>query len=155
MKTNTVSKALKVTKAKTQLYTHSTVFYVSSESNPEEQPRRATQKSNREEKYIVVKTPKGTFCQCVDFITRRLPLYGTPAFTHCKHILAVNTLPVKSPVTRNRKFGVFYATNISQSFRSIDVPGTFPSRAAADRAITSFTNTKYRVKRDDYEIRPV
>ena len=138
MKTNTVSKALKVTKAKTQLYTHSTVFYVSSESNPEE-------------KYIVVKTPKGTFCQCVDFITRRLPLFGTPAFTHCKHILAVNTLPVKSPVTRNRKFGVFYATNISQSFRSIDVPGTFSSKAAAVNAIVS----NPRLRFSDYEIRPV
>ena len=137
MKTNTASKALKVTKAKTQLYTHSTVFYVSSESNPEE-------------KYIVVKTPKGVFCQCVDFITRRLPLFGTSAFTHCKHILAVNTLPVKAPVSK--KYGVWFVDlNRGWTFRSVDVPGTFSSKVAAIRAITS----NPRLYLSNYEIRPV
>ena len=139
MKTNTaVSKALKITKAKTQLYTHSTVFYVSSESNPEE-------------KYIVVKTPKGTFCQCVDFITRRLPLFGTPAFTCCKHILAVNTSPIKIPVktpVSKKQYGVWFVRT-GHDFRSIDTPGTFYSRAAATRAITSMSNCS------DYEIRSV
>ena len=138
MKTNAVSKSLKVTKAKTQLYTHSTVYYVSRESNPDE-------------KYIVVRTSKGIFCQCMDFITRRLPLFGTSAFTVCKHISAVQAKLEKISVPAKR-YAVWFVGD-GCNFRSIDVPGTFPSRVAAERAILS--HKRYGLKLDDYEVHPV
>jgi hypothetical protein len=70
---------MKITKPKKQLFNTSTTFYVSSESGGD--------------KHIVVRKDsaffdcKGStyFCDCKDFMTRKLPLYGTNLFSLCKH----------------------------------------------------------------------
>jgi hypothetical protein len=51
------------------------LYYVSSESKPDQ----------KENSHIVVRHGRLFFCDCRDFMVRRLPLLGTSGFRLCKH----------------------------------------------------------------------
>ena len=144
---------MKINKARTQLYSHATVYYVRSESNPKV-------------KYMVLHTGKNYFCQCTDFIARRLPLFGTPGFTHCKHIQAVKEHAVPAAETiithfgkesfkkSTKKFGLFYIAS-QTPFRSLDMPEEFKSKASALRHLRNKNSKNPNVFLTDYEARPI
>jgi len=134
---------MKLTTPKKQAFTDSKIFYVSSERNPKT-------------RYIVVKTRRGFFCQCIDFFTRSLPLTGTPNFSNCKHILFVKdrlaAIPRGNSVYK-KKFGFFYNPGgIGRGFQSLDFSQEFSSREAAEK----FIQTRIREDiRKNYKVRPL
>jgi hypothetical protein len=64
--------------AKTKLFANSTVYYVPSKSGGDT--------------HIVVHNNVHFFCDCKDFMTRRLPLLGTAGFSQCTHGRQVSEL---------------------------------------------------------------
>ena len=57
--------------AKSKLFANATIYYVPSKSGGEE--------------HIVVHNGTYLFCDCRDFMTRHLPLFGTSGFSACTH----------------------------------------------------------------------
>lgn len=131
---------MKITKPKKQLFNTSTTFYVSSESGGD--------------KHIVVRKDSTYFCDCKDFMTRKLPLYGTNVFSLCKHggFVRDNSAPAskepvlgpKTPLETPRtvkQFGVFFnqfglcKDKPISMCRSNDIPETFSTRGEAQTAI--------------------
>ena len=126
---------LNIRTAKTKLFNNSQVFYVPSKSGGEE--------------HIVVRSGGTLFCDCKDFMTRRLPLLGTAGFSHCTHgkqVAAFSMQPV-APKTRNPKVAKKYAVFTDLGQRSIDLPDVYSSLAQANKAI------KYLEDRTGHRIR--
>jgi hypothetical protein len=82
------------------------------------------------------------FCDCKDFMTRRLPLLGEKTFTNCKHGQAVihmlnNQVPTIKK-SNSRKYGAFVndinGIGLGER-RSVDIPQEFSSKKAANEAI--------------------
>jgi hypothetical protein len=140
--------------AKTKLYEHSIVYYVPSKSGGDE--------------HIVVMNGATLFCDCKDFMTRRLPLYGTGGFSHCTHgrqVLAhiadikhKFTFRVGTAVPRKEKpcgttalaqpvkkrYGIFTTHG---GYRSIDLPKEYSTKAAAEKDLRNFSDTGFRCVR--------
>jgi hypothetical protein len=117
---------LNIRTAKTKLYQNATVYYVPSKSGGDE--------------HIVVSTSKGLFCDCKDFMTRRLPLIGTAGFTMCTHgkqvqVFAAGIRLTPKP-TPKKLYGVFRDTK--GEYRSKDIPQTFTTKRAAQDAIRRY-----------------
>jgi len=108
---------MKIRKAKSKLFTNADIYYVPSKSGGDE--------------HIVVEVDGRFFCDCKDFMTRRLPLLGTPAFTQCTHIKQVTRSIRVAPATalRPKKFGVFMFDG-----RSSDLPKDYDTYEAATKA---------------------
>lgn len=128
---------LNIRTAKKNLYTTSQVFYVPSKSGGEE--------------HIVVKTAGLLFCDCKDFMTRHLPLFGTAGFSHCTHGKQVAAFSMQYPaaqVVRKPKPAKKYAVFTDVGQRSLDLPGVYDSLKAANKAIKQFedrTGNRIRV----------
>lgn len=119
MKTN-------ITTPKKKLFSESNIFYVPSKSGGE--------------KHIVVKVGKHYFCDCKDFMTRRLPLFETAAFSHCVHGKQVIKTALDAPKTKTT-YGVFTPAG----YRSVDIPGIFDTLKDAQEAIETYErhNNRY------------
>ena len=116
---------LNIRTAKKNLFADSQVYYVPSKSGGEE--------------HIVVKTPAGLFCDCKDFMTRHLPLFGTAGFSHCTHgkqVAAFSMHPPASfapakPKNRKPKTAKRYRIFVRRSGDpSIDYPGVYTKKQA-------------------------
>jgi hypothetical protein len=106
---------MKIRKAKSKLFTNADIFYVPSKSGGDE--------------HIVVQVDGRFFCDCKDFMTRRLPLLGTSAFTQCTHIKQVTrSIRIAEPAV---KYGVF----MESYGRSKDLPGMYDTRKEAEKAV--------------------
>lgn len=111
--------------AKSKLYQNATVFYVPSKSGGQE--------------HIVVVTTAGVFCDCKDFMTRRLPLIGTNGFSLCIHGKQLNRAQMKPAsktkvtVKKPKTYGIF----TKAGYRSVDFPGVYRSENTAANAILS------------------
>lgn len=112
---------------KKRLFAQSDIFYVSSKSGGDE--------------HIVVRAGKTLFCDCKDFMTRKLPLFGTSGFSLCRHgkkvsekIFESGTPELPKPV---KKFGVFFKNS-----RSFDISKTFDSFKDAQDAIYKYEGKK-------------
>lgn len=116
--------------AKTKLFANSTIYYVPSKSGGDT--------------HIVVRSQNHFFCDCKDFMTRRLPLFGGPGFSKCTHGRQVAEFINRGGATKKigykfklsvskplKRFGVFTSTG----YRSIVYPKIFFSVASAKRAI--------------------
>ena len=125
----------------------SPISYVTSESKP----------NSTEATHIVVKVAGTYFCDCRDFMVRRLTklsLLSANAWILdmplCKHGEFVRDTEQKIPVgqklvvaTRTKKkFGIFFIGS-SGEFRSIDYPATYSSSTAALDDITKNEKTHY------------
>jgi hypothetical protein len=135
--------------AKTKIYSRATVYYVPSKSGGPE--------------HIVVSNASGVFCDCKDFMTRRLPLLGTNGFSNCTHgkqVIALSmghtiehkssgpedvfsvyghaapTIRAKAAKPTKQKYGIFY---IATGSRSLDFPKTYGSKTAAEKALKKST----------------
>ncbi len=124
---------MKIRTAKSKLFSKATVYYVPS----------ATGISPHDE-HIVVFVNQTAFCDCKDFMTRRLPLLGTSAFTNCKHGLAVirmlNEQLIDVPTIKKsltKKYGVFTGSYLGDR-RSMDIPQEFGNKKAASEAIRQY-----------------
>jgi hypothetical protein len=86
---------MKIRKAKSKLFTNADIYYVPSKSGGDE--------------HIVVQVDGRLFCDCKDFMTRRLPLLTSPGFSMCTHGKQVAAqFGVIRPVTKPAKvFNIF------------------------------------------------
>jgi hypothetical protein len=122
---------LNIRTPKKQLFSSGKVFYVSSKSGGEE--------------HIVVQVDGHLFCDCKDFMTRKLPLLGTTGFSHCTHgkqvaAFSMDTVPVR---IESKKYGVF----TPGGYRSCDLPNAYPSLALAKSAIRAHERLNGKVGR--------
>ena len=117
--------------AKSKLFDKSTVFYVPSKSGGDE--------------HIVVHNGNKFFCDCKDFMTRRLPLLGTPGFSACTHGKQVLMMLTEKTYTNRSscKYGVFTANGQ----RSIDISATFDTKKAAERFLADYEFRNGRIGR--------
>jgi len=140
---------MKLNTPKEQPYALSKIYYVESESQPGQD-------------HIVVQVGSSAayslarvyFCDCRDFFIRHLPLYGTAAFSLCKHGRFVrdgvewNTkvggktddgeITWTNVGKAARKFGVYVVSDWKTS-RSKDIRGTFDSREEAQAMLDNYT----------------
>lgn len=117
---------MELTVPKEQLFVKSTIYYVTSDSEPGEI-------------HIVVRNQETMFCDCRDFMIRHLPLFGTHNFSLCKHgrFVQDSLYPKPNP----KKFAVFYLVNGGWG-RSTDVPGVFNSIGEAQAALNSYLRAR-------------
>lgn len=101
-----------------QLFVDSKTYYVDSESNPTD-------------KHIVVDVVGTYFCDCRDFMVRHLPLYGTLAFSLCKHGEFA-----RDEQSKPKKFVVWALGNVKSP--SGDVTGIFDTRQEAQNALDRY-----------------
>lgn len=109
---------MKLTVPETQPYILSTIYYVESDSVPGD-------------KHIVVRNQGTLFCDCGDFMIRKLPLFGTSAFSLCKHGRYVQDNRFPDP----KKFAVFAILSNGSANRSYDIRGEFNSYQEAASAL--------------------
>ena len=116
---------LKIRTAKHKLFHHATIYYVSSKSGGAE--------------HIVVNqySTSRFFCDCKDFMTRRLPLLGSSSFTNCKHGVAVSNMLNNQVVKKSNgiRYGVFVDNGYASGRRSVDIPEEFGSMTEAGKAV--------------------
>ncbi len=135
---------MKLTRPKKQSNPVAQLSYVTSEAHPDSEPDR----------HIVVRImsrPGVYYCDCRDFFVRRLPLLGTAQFSLCKHGDFVrdadNSIPytdiVEAVRDTKKKFGVFFATAHNE-YRSLDLPGTYPTQEAAQFALDKYEALTHR-----------
>jgi len=99
--------------AKSKLFANATIYYVPSKSGGEE--------------HIVVHNGTYLFCDCRDFMTRHLPLFGTSGFSACTHgRQVIELLGVK-------KYQVFYGDAVAHLNRGGDT--TYSTREEAQALI--------------------
>lgn len=125
---------MKITKPKKQLFNTSTTYYVSSESGGE--------------KHIVVRKDSTYFCDCKDFMTRKLPLYGSTLFSLCKHggFVRDNSTPAsKEPVAPEKQFGIFFYVD-GKLRRSEDHPATYTTAQEAQSDANEKPYVEYTVQ---------
>jgi len=114
---------MKISKPKKQLFETATIYYVSSRSGGD--------------RHIVVKNSGTFFCDCRDFVTRHLPLFGTSGFSLCGHGTYVRDRAIPCEISKKKstkKFGVFFTLQ-GKPCRSGDLPKTYKTAEAAQKAI--------------------
>lgn len=115
------------------------IFYVSSESSP----------NSTEASHIVVQHGLLYFCDCRDFMVRRLPLLGLVDFRLCKHGKfvqdthmaaepGVTIIREQTAKPAPKKFAVYYEGDNGDFYLSADVLGTFDTFVAASKALDAF-----------------
>lgn len=117
---------LNIRTASRQLFANSKVYYVPSKSGGEE--------------HIVVRADGTLFCDCKDFMTRRLPLLGTAGFSHCTHgkqVVAYN-MKHRSVAPSKPRIKKSYRVFTPRGYTSYDLPKTYSSLKQAKAAIDSF-----------------
>jgi hypothetical protein len=124
---------LNIRTPKKQLFSSGKVFYVPSKSGGEE--------------HIVVQVDGRLFCDCKDFMTRKLPLLGTSGFSHCTHGKQVATLSMGTDSTTVQHISKRYGVFTPAGYRSHDLPNDYPSLALAKSAIRAHERLNGKVGR--------
>jgi hypothetical protein len=135
---------MRITVPKKQLFVLSTIYYVLSDTG--------------EGKHIVVRNQGTLYCDCRDFITRHLPLLGTPSFSLCKHGEFVRNSPyplkIEDSPREPKKFGIFVIKDDGTAYLSTSF-GTEPRTKKGAQKLLDFHNkscTNCPFKREVREI---